>query len=253
MSADTLIGRADTSGIAGEITLGGNLVLKSNVLSANTSNNYRIITTSQTFNTPADTTTSTLFKITAVGGGGGGGGVNGGTTAAGGGAGASAILYVTNLTPGTALSCVIGAGGTGGLATTGSTGTSGGNTQVTGTGISILCTGGSGGVGQIVGSAAIYSFTNGGTATGGTVNISGKSGTGGIWGYNWGVCGTGGDTILGLGGSQDASGNALPGRGYGSGGAGGQYYTFTNGGVQAYSAKSGANGAGGVVIIEWVQ
>ena len=177
-----------------------------------------------TFTVPANIT---ALRITATGGGAGGqNGIGGGLGGAGGGAGGTVIKRAT-VTPGQVLTITVGAGGAASLG-------AGGNTTVSGTGISITASGASG--------------QAGGAASGGEINMTG--GTGGFaFEGNGGTLGNGRDGAnsfwsgagggAALGTAYGNSGNGFPATGFGSGGGGGS------------AAGSGASGFSGVVYIEY--
>lgn len=92
--------------------------------------NYKSLTASGNFTTPANITTSTVFEFTLVGGGAGGGGANASNVAAGGGgAGGCASFELSGLSPSTSYAVLIGAAGAGGTGS--SNGGTGGTTQIT--------------------------------------------------------------------------------------------------------------------------
>lgn len=169
----------------------------------------QVFTSSDTFTIPAGVN---AVKVTLVGGGGGGG--YDGSYAYGGGGGATAISYLTSLTPGSTIVVTVGAAGTGS-----SVGTNGGNSVIaSGTQTITTVTAGGGQGGQYL--------AVGGTATNGTINISGGMGVGSNQSPNviWG----GGSSLSPLIWSNSGS------VGYGGGGVG-----------------SSGNGRPGIVIFEW--
>jgi hypothetical protein len=172
----------------------------------------------------------TKVKVTMVGGGGGGGGANGCNAASGscGGAGGYSVVYLTGLTPGNTLTYTVGAGGAASSAG-GSTSLSSGTQTIT----TVTCTGGG------AGSSSDSSINGpaGGTASGGTINISGGYGSG-----NTSLAGMGGVSPFGGAGSVGVNAG-LAAVGYGSGGGGA--IATTGGG------KSGAAGKAGVIIFEY--
>ena len=197
---------------------------------------------SGTFTTPADSTTSTIYRARLVGGGGGGGGANA-AAAAGGGGGAGAYMEgtFTGVSPSTAITITIGGPGSGGTGA-GGTGGTGGTTTI-GAPISVSCIGGSGGVGSTflgalggVGGTITGSLTNG-------YSIVGQRGFNGL-GVTSGTTlgGTGGSTPTGFGGVGAAPGvfAGSAATGYGGGGGGSISSVSTPGGI----------GFAGLVIIE---
>lgn len=184
---------------------------------------------SGSWTSPANTTSSMVFKVTVTGGGGGGG--YGNLVGTGGGAGATAIKYVTGLAASTNYAYVVGTGGAGG--TSGAqTGTTGGNSTFNDGTTTYTGAGGvggtpSGGLGGL-----------GGSATNGDINIAGGDGDGsnnaqipgGSGGASyWGSGGTGGNAVAGT-----------SGRAYGSGGG------------AATNSNNGGSGASGIIQIEWI-
>ena len=193
-------------------------------------------TSNGTFTIP---TGVTALKITVVGGGGGGGSAYSYPCfctavygyAAGGSSGGAAISYLTGLTPGGTLAVVIGGGG-------GSNGSGGSSTVASGTQTITTITGGGGtSPGQ-----NNTTPTTGGTATNGTLNFNGSSGTFAIGSYS----GSGGASIFGgQTASVQANNNGISAVTRGAGGSGGANMR-DNGTVNA-----GGSGAAGVVIFEW--
>lgn len=238
----------DTSGnLSGSIptSLGitGSNIASSTITSDKIVNTYRqlqtaLLTSTQTWTSPADISTNTIFKITVVGAGGSGG--RGGPSSfggGGGGGGGTAIGWVSGLSPSTGYSVVVGTGGAGVSGGASNAGNSGGSSSFES---SVIATGGGGG--QSSGGTRPLLGGTGGIGTSGSVLIKGSSGGGG---YNVSGLtnngGQGGGTTLGGGGNASAGAVA--------GGAGGAY---GGGGGGTGSATSGA-GADGVVVIEWVQ
>ena len=133
------------------------------------------ILTSGTYTVPV----TGKYRITAIGAGGAGGArntsVNMYPAATGGGAGGTCIHEV-NLTADQVLTISIGAGGVRG--TNNTNGGDGGNTTVTGTGISLAANGGGGGKYNTSGSSTVtLAGGAGGTATGGNIaNLTGGRG-----------------------------------------------------------------------------
>ena len=203
----------------------------------------QFITSGTSWTSPAGITTSTLFKITLVGGGGGGGGGKGTYSKAvipgsggGGGAGATAIKYVTGITPNTSYSLTIGASGAAG-AVTPAAGGAGGSTTMTIGGTTITAGGGSGG-----GSGGSGGGGAGGTATNGTINVAGQEG---MDGTTVPLSGAGASSSMGTGGNPVGNAAGIAGKGYGSGGSGGGSTTQTTG-------RLGGAGGPGMILIESV-
>ncbi|EED65666.1 hypothetical protein SR914_11870 [Comamonas testosteroni] len=245
-----------------------------------TTSNIAHFVTNGSFTVPAGVT---KIFITAIGGGGGGGGGKSGNLGnveyqgggGGGGGGACVNRNPYNVTPGQVLTIVVGAGGVGATASPtssdrGNVGQPGGNTTVTGTGISIVAGGGAGGS-----PCVIPSWGNGGgpgpggdgapTPTGsvnGNSFYGGQSGSGGF-GMSWpsGVSssgpmygGIGGGGTMGAGGVSAGWWYGGPGgdaRGQGGGGSGGQGLgAAVNNGTYTVGSVGGS-GSPGVVIIEY--
>jgi hypothetical protein len=182
-----------------------------------------------TFNVPA-TYTQIRINMTA-GGGGGQGGDDYGSGA--GGSGGYYQNYIMGVTPGTALTVIVGGGAPG---TAGGYLSHGGNSSVAG----LIATGGQTPVNNHPSSVFGYGGSpNGQNGTGGFVIPSGPfagENSGGTGGSN--PFGTGGAGGIGGAPHQDGN-NGLPGTGYGAGGGGGG------------NNRVGGNGANGYVKIEW--
>lgn len=161
------------------------------------------------------------LRVSAWGGGGGGGASGGG--AGGGGGGGAFSRFITNVTPGQAITVTIGAGGT--------SGANGGNTTV----LTLVAGGGGGGVsGGGSGAGGL-----GGVAAGGTLNFNGQSApegepSAGAMGGSSPQGGGGGNTDFALNRSAVYNGT-FPGGGGGGG---------------AVGATEGS-GAGGAALFEW--
>lgn len=186
----------------------------------------RFLTSGTSYTTPAG---CTKIFVEAVGGGSSGVGYGGGGTGggSGGGAGGYAARFFT-VTPSTAYSYTIGAGGTGGTAQN-----NGGNTTFTVGATTITASGGSG--------------ASGGTGTNGDININGVNGVPGtLSGTTFAFGGQGGNSYLGFGGGSviAASGSSKSGRDgvYGGGGGGAADLSTTIG-------YNGGSGGGGVIRI----
>ena len=187
----------------------------------------------------------TASYLTVAGGGGAVGGSN-----AGGGAGAGGLLTgTTTLTPGTAYTITVGAGGTG---TAYSAASAGSNSSITGLTAAVgggtggfLGAGGSGGSGGGAGTAAGTTYSGG----------SGTSGQGFAGGSNspsspYAAPGGGGSSAVGANGSGSQSGvggagtaSSITGSSVTSAGGGGGGGTFQ--GAAAGSGGAGGGGAGG--------
>jgi hypothetical protein len=187
-----------------------------------------------TFTIPANIT---ALKVTVIGGGASGAGSSGGTSGGGGGgAGATAISYLTALTPGNTIAVVVG---TGGAAVTGAVAGNDGVNSTIASGTQTITTVTAGkGIGAPVVTGSGAEGGAGGTATNGTINISGGDGAPA---RNEG--GNGGGSSMG-GGGRGGTASATPGidgKAYGSGG----------GGVYLGAASNSGAGKAGIVIFEW--
>ena len=200
-------------------------------------------TGSGTFTIPSGVT---ALKVTVVGGGGGGAPANGAKDGCGnplqaygtgGGSSGVAISYLTGLTSGNTLAVTVGGGG-------GSNGNGGSSTVASGTQSISTITGGGGSHGN-----SSTSPTNGGaggSASGGTINLTGQYGQPQQSGYT--STPTGGSNMFGMGGVNTSSSavnySGSSGTGYGAGGSGAS--NNTGGG-----SNSGGSGTSGIVIFEW--
>jgi len=191
----------------------------------------QVFTSNGTFTIPPGITS---VKTTVVGPGGNGGSANGAITfagagAGGGGSGATAISFLTGLTPGATLTVIVGTGASNSIVSSG--------TQ------SIATI--TGGAGANASSDNTGKPGDGGTATGGTLNIGGNSGSVGA-GEGGTVGAAGGGSILGGGGgARVTAGVGSPGKLYGGGGGGGAGASADD------TTYTGGVGAAGVVIFEW--
>jgi len=186
----------------------------------------QILTSGTSYTTPSN---CNHIYVEVVGGG---GGSAPGYCAGGGGGGGYSAKYFS-VSPSTAYTYAIGAGGT--------AGGNGGTTSFTGpAAVTIQATGGStstGGTGTQNGNGLGGA---GGIGSGGDLNVTGQGGSGGVAGMNglYGNGGQGGSSVLGGGGYGNNSGAGIPGGVYG-GGAGGC----------GYVTQTGAAGAQGVIRI----
>lgn len=225
-------------------------------------------TTSGNFTVPVGVTSMWVILI-GGGGGGAGGFAGGGVAGGGGGAGEVIERYLTGLTSGGTITCTRGLGGTGGLPAT--NGGNGGNTSITGAGISgtITARGGRGGF-----TTSGAGGASGDYSTGGAVNTRGGGETpsgGGAGGRNMAgdslpgggpqngqsiVTHSGGSTYCGGGGggcrfgipgrgTEDVAATERHAAGWGAGGAGGPFHG------SGPSASDGGNGAPGAIIFIW--
>jgi hypothetical protein len=203
-------------------------------------------TANGSFTVPAGVT---KIWLSGCAGGGGGGACPGGTSAiasggGGGGAGQPVIKLQVAVTPGQVIPIVIGAAGIG--ASVGTAATAGGNTLVGTSGALLVLSGGNPGIsgvnasGFVPGPTGGQGFPAGGDATDTVANVA--AGYGGFGAS--GPFGTGGSS------ARSGTGSGYPGKpayGFGAGGSGaGGYYA-----VGVGSAQPGAQGAPGLMIVEW--
>ena len=205
-----------------------------------------VLTSSTTFTTGPQTT---MLRVRMVGGGGGGGGATsnaGNISCAGGGSSGGYAEKTFTVSPNTAYTYQIGAGGAGGIngANAGNQGT---NTFFVVGATNVVANGGPGGAAAPAAGAPTTRL--GGAlpsqSTGGDVLGSGMAGGAGqSFNLTSGVQGSGGTSALG-GGAQGivaVNGNGAAGVNYGSGGAGGSTVGAAN--------QNGGAGANGVIIVE---
>jgi hypothetical protein len=177
-----------------------------------------------TFTVPSGVT---VIKCIIVGAGGGGGAVNGSTNAGTGGGAGGYSEGNYSVTPGAAITVVIGAGGAGGSG--GGNGTAGSTTSI---GSLLQATGGGGG------NSNGTSGGSSGAGSNGQVNSPGGGGGSALYGNSPSalIGGTGGGTWFGTGGLP----NGGQGSPYGTGGAGG-----------GSAQPNGGAGQGGYASISW--
>lgn len=221
--------------------------------------NSQLFIANGTFTIPANATINTTFKFTVVGGGAGSGGVSTANGVSSGGAGAAGgvIAVFKGFTPSATIAVVVGTNGTGGAA--GADGTDGADSTLTYS-ASTLASGGKGlhSTGQTVNTPSSVPGGNGGsgnaTAVGGTtlvsgIIINGQRGAPGLSHTTTAMAfsGQGGNSLFGVGGGGIAGGatggTGQSGQGPGAGGGG----SVRESGADA----GGANGAPGVVLVEW--
>jgi len=199
----------------------------------------------------------TIEYLVVAGGGGGGRGANEGYGGGGGGAGGYRSSSST-FSLGTAYTITVGNGGTGGSGNYASNMTNGGNSSISGTGVSYSATGGG------AGATVFGQGSTGGSGGGSGGHYSGSAPSGGIGnaggytpveGYNGGAGQSGGQAGAGGGGGAGGVGAAAT---TSTGGVGSNAHstwaTATSSGVSGYyagggggggSAGSGAGGSGG--------
>jgi len=185
----------------------------------------QVLTSGTSYTTPAGCNT---IYVEAVGGGGAGGGATSSAQEGGlgGGAGGYCAKYFS-VSPSTAYSYVIGAGGAGVSA---GGGNSGGNTTFT-VGVTTITAGGGGG--GNLGTSINNRPGAGGSATGGDLNATGGAGHVTLGGSSGGG---GGSSFFGGGASDPGTGGGAAGTvGGGGSGAG-------DGGFGSYSGGAGGNG-----------
>ncbi|WP_211842340.1 glycine-rich domain-containing protein [Neoroseomonas alkaliterrae] len=191
----------------------------------------QVFTSSGTFTVPAGVS---RVRVTCTGGGGAGAGTTPNGGGGGGAAGQTAIGWY-DVTPGSAITVTVGAGGAAGAGDGGAGGTSS-------FGAYCSAPGGAGGT-----SATGAGGHSASAATGGQVNLFGGDGGDGTSSAGAGTMGGAGGASYWGGGGRMATisgGGGLAGRAPGSGG-GGAYAAGVAG-----SANGGA-GAAGIVIVEW--
>ena len=217
----------------------------------------RTFTGSGSFTFPANTISTTQFRIYGVGGGGGGGssaGGGNGNGSGGGGSGGYGDILVSGFAAAQVAAITIGAQGAGVAGN--NAGTSGGQTifNYNSTNVMVL-TGGVGGSGAVGGTV----FNAGGATGSVTLNTTGLTlvdsitagaaagAPGGYTGNSIAFGGSGGSNPLGNGGCEMPSFGLQNGQnasGFGAGGGGGA----NNAGPGA----TGGSGSPGILIIEWV-
>ena len=190
----------------------------------------QVFTSSGTWTKPSGIKKVNIF---VVGGGGGGGGAHTAHGGACGGGGGTSIKYTLDVSSISSSTITIGAAGSAGGAP-GAGGTGGASSWADGTNTYT----GNGGDG---GDSAAGSVTggSGGTASGGTLNVTGQAGVGA-----WNIAASGGSPLLfGLGGARRNPGNGAtnPGTGYGAGGGGG---------IHNSSHAVGTAGTAGIIVVE---
>lgn len=199
--------------------------------------NLVFASSTQTFTTPANSTPTTVYKYYAIAGGGGAGGTNqAGAASGGGGQGGYSFGTFTGVSAGTAITLTVGAGGAGATGISGSNGAAGSSTTI-GAPVNVGCNGGSGSLqSNIINTGA--PGASGGTASGGTVNVTGQSGGNG---NGTAVQGGDGGGDGGRGGATAVTGAGGPATIYGGGGGG-----------AVGIGGDGSSGKGGYVTIEYI-
>lgn len=197
------------------------------------------------------------FSATVVGGGGGGGGgqavyINGSVCGNGGGGGAGGyVATLSNVTPTSDLSIIVGAAGKGGAAKT--DGTSGGTSSIS-VNSTVLVSSAGGSAGS-AGKSTLNAYSSGGTGNGnggkggydGYGGTAPTNGTGDFGGGGGGGCvmssvSSGGSPYGGAGHTTAANGGNATGYGGGGGGGGAKY---------PGAEYLGGDGGNGVVILSW--
>jgi len=204
-----------------------------------------LITTGTTYTTPANVTAMRAILVGAGGGGAGAGSVSGqGAAGGGGGAGSHCDTGIIAVTPSTAYTIAIGAGGAAGAAGN-NNGAYGGATTLTVGATTYTAGSGQGGFASISTAAFTGAYGGlGGTALNGLLNVSGAPGGISIVnGVTYVVSGPGGNGPYGAGGNAVSPSNAgNVGLSYGAGGSGAST-------INANTA-AGGNGAPGMILIE---
>lgn len=189
--------------------------------------------------TTTSATTSIMARMVAGGGAGGGAPATTGEHGSGGGSGSYAEWQVA-VSPSTAFTCAVGAGGTGVSAANGN---NGGNTTLAVGATTVTCNGGGGG---IVGNSATVprlGGVGGAISTNGTINMAGDPGFPGLMSATVGFGGMGGRSMLGSGGAPTLFANSV--------GAAAPLYGGGGGGAATVgTAEVGGAGANGVIVID---
>ena len=188
----------------------------------------QVLTSGTSYTTPANCNS---IYVECVGGGGAGGASQGNQASVGGGGGGGggyAAKYFT-VTPNTAYTYAIGAGGTG---VSSGASNAGGSTTFTVGGTNLRANGGGDGSSWAVGPQGLPGGA-GGTSANGDINITGDGGEAVSYNYNW-IAGQGG------GGAGAIGGGGANGLYYGNGNNGGNY-----GGGGSGAGNGGTSGAGG--------
>ena len=195
--------------------------------------------------TLSSSSVSTSFLVVA----GGGGGAAGNSSVGGGGGGAGGLIASSaTLNVGTTYTVTVGSGGTGGPTgvNPSTRGGSGGNSVLSGTGLTTQTAVGGGGGGAY---NTLTSGASGGSGGGGAYSLS-AGGTGTVGQGNDGGTGGSGNGAAGGGGSSAVGSNASGNAG-GNGGAGtsssisGSAVTYAGGGGGGGSSTAGTGGSGG--------
>lgn len=202
-----------------------------------------ILNGTTTFTTTA-ATQSIVARLLGAGGQGGGCSATIGFCGSGGGSGSYAEWNVA-VSPSTAYTCAVGAGGSTGTA--GANGQNGGNTTLTVGATTCTAFGGGGGINGASLAVPVLGGAGGNIATNGTVNCTGSPGeacaTTGTAANN--RSGMGGGTIFGGGanGVLEATNTAgVAATAFGAGGSGAA--------TSAATARAGGNGSNGIIIID---
>lgn len=253
-NANAVLGWNDTANVMGFFTAGTGISINatSNTISSTVSTSGalirapQILTSGTSYTTPAGCNS---IYVEAIGGGGGGGGANGtGSTSQGGGGGGSGAYSAKYfaVSPSTAYTYAIGAGGTAGASGIGGGG-SGGNTTFTVGVTTLTSNGGAGGNRGTTGNPGTGGA--GGVASNGDLNVTGSAGASGVGSEStaitWATGGSGGSSFLGGSGRGGTEGSAGTAGSSGSGGGGGAESLSTSGSV------GGAGGAGLIRVWEY--
>lgn len=218
-STDTLVGRATTDTLTNKTIGSGGL--------GGLTVGHQIFTSSGTFTIPAGVTNA---KFTVTGGGGGATGVAGSGSGLGGFSGATAIKWLTGLTPGNTLTITVGSGGAGAASAT---------------------AGGSGGASSVAsGTQTITTITANGATANTNASQASATASGGDINCSGGVPISAGSSVAGCPGASTYWGQGPQG---GLNAAGVNATTPGTGGSGAGGSvtANGGNGAAGIVLIEW--
>lgn len=196
--------------------------------------NIQAFTSSDSISLPGTVTTIAIHG--GAGGGGGGGNNDANEAGGGGGAGAQVVTFLS-VTPGSTLTITIGSGGSGGGQT--ADGQDGGDTTITGDGVSYTINGGSGGDGGWTGPAGAGGAGGAASLSAGLMACPGDAGGDGV---SSSAGGAGGDAFFlfsrGVGGAPGSN-------------DGGDATGFCAGGGGAFNQGSGGDGAPGYLVIAY--
>lgn len=199
-------------------------------------NNTQIFTTSGTWTAPSGE--NAIFLTLCGGGGGGQSGTASGSLGGAAGAGAGCINHMLlAITPNTTYTFTIGNGGIGGVGTTGIQGADGVNSTFIGDSFTITAGRGRGSANSSTFGTVTFSTGNNisGALTNGQAAVAPSNPVGGSGGYS----------VVGLGGFPGSGAGINGGNGFLGGGGGGGY------GTGAGAATNGGNGGNGIAIFQY--